>query len=358
MTLWERLRAAYGGRRVLVTGHTGFKGSWLVVALDELGAEVSGLALPAVEGGIHRRAGVRRRLVDDLVVDVRDPAAVAAALAEQRPELVLHLAAQALVPASFVDPVGTFAVNVVGTASVLDAAARTPGVAGVVVVTSDKVYANDGSGRPFREDDRLGGGDPYSASKAAAELVVASWRHSFGRSASSPSAPVVVTARAGNVIGGGDVGDHRLVPDAIRSLVAGRPIAVRHPDARRPWQHVLAPVTGYLLYGEALLAGRTVPPALNFGPQEPAASVRSVVDGIIERWGAGSWVADDADLGPEAPVLDLDASLATTELGWQPTPELATALDLTVAWYRADAAGEDVDALTVAQVHHHLGRTS
>jgi CDP-glucose 4,6-dehydratase len=341
---------AWRGRRVLVTGHTGFKGAWLALLLAELGAEVTGLARdPEHAEGLYVRCGVGE-YVDHHAVDVLDAEAVARVVAGARPEVVLHLAAQSLVPRSFRDPVGTFAVNVVGTASVLAACAAS-GPSAVLVVTSDKVYANDGSGRPFRESDPLGGGDPYSSSKAAAELVVQSWRHSFF----ADGGPRVATARAGNVIGGGDQAEGRLLPDVYRALTSGVPVAVRSPTAVRPWQFVLEPLVGYLRYADRLVNGDEVPGALNFGPAPAAAwPVHDVVDTVVDQWGAGSWVTTDARPGPEAGLLALDASLAQRSIGWLPQLDLTRSLTWTTEWYRLAAAGGDCRGLALDQIRRYL----
>jgi CDP-glucose 4,6-dehydratase len=337
------------GRRVVVTGDTGFKGAWLAMLLAELGSEVVGLSLPPEhDDGLYVRCGVGER-VEHHDVDIRQTADVTRVMAGARPEVVFHLAAQALVPRSFREPVRTYDVNVVGTASVLAACAEA-GPAAVVVITSDKVYENDGSGRPFVESDRLGGGDPYSASKAAAELVVASWRKSFA----SAGGPRLVTARAGNVIGGGDQADGRLLPDVFRALSAGVPVRLRNPDAVRPWQFVLEPVFGYLRYADRLLDGSEVPSALNFGPDvADAGQVRMVVETILEQWGSGSWTPTDERPGPEAPFLTLDASLARESLGWAPRLDLASALAWTMEWYRHASEGGDCRALTMDQMRRY-----
>ena len=340
---------AWRGRRVLVTGHTGFKGAWLALLLAELGAEVTGLALaPEHPDGLYARCGVDEH-VDHHTVDVRDADSVARVVARARPDVVLHLAAQSLVPRSFRDPVRTYAVNVVGTASLLSACAAS-GPAAVLVVTSDKVYANDGSGRPFVESDPLGGGDPYSSSKAATEIVVQSWRHSFF----ADGGPQVATARAGNVIGGGDQAEGRLLPDVYRALTAGVPVAVRNPSAVRPWQFVLEPLVGYLRYTDRLANGDDVPGALNFGPDAAGAwPVHDVVDKVVEQWGDGSWAATDDRPGPEAGMLALDASLARRSLGWRPMLGLTTALAWTSEWYRLAAAGGDCRGLTLEQIRRY-----
>jgi len=340
------------GRRVLVTGHTGFKGAWLSLLLTELGARVTGLALaPEHPEGLFVRCGVGDR-IDHNIVDVRDTDAVARVISRAAPDVVLHLAAQALVPRSFRDPVGTYDVNVVGTASLLSSCA-VHGRATVLVATSDKVYANDGSGRPFVESDPLGGGDPYSSSKAATELVVQSWRRSF----QTRGGPALATARAGNVIGGGDRAEGRLIPDIYRALAAGVPVPVRNPDAVRPWQFVLEPLVGYLLYADQLLRGREVPCSLNFGPGAgDARPVREVVDTVLGQWGGGSWVPTEERPGPEAGVLVLDASLAQQSLGWRPRLDLTTALAWTTEWYRLAAAGGDCRTLTLEQIGRYRER--
>lgn len=347
----DALRAAYRDQVVLVTGHTGFKGAWLGLLLAELGAEVHGYALAPVPGGIGDRLGADH-LASSTVGDIRDGDRLGALVERIRPSIVLHLAAQALVPRSFREPVETFDVNVMGTARVLESSTTARGVEVVVVVTSDKVYENDGSGRAFVEHDRLGSADPYSASKAAAELVVASWRHSY-------DGPVLVSARAGNVIGGGDVSEGRVVPDTIRALTAGEPVRLRHPDGTRPWQHVLDPVAGYLRYGAVARArgAAGVPSSLNLGPAAASSiPVRSLVEGIIERWGAGSWETTDDRPGPEQAQLRLDASAAAA-IGWHPLLELEEVLDWTVDWYRA--AGDDradIVDLSRAQIARFLAR--
>jgi CDP-glucose 4,6-dehydratase len=338
----------WSGRRVLITGHTGFKGAWLALLLRSLGAEVSGLALPPDPRGAFER------LVPALALgershfgDIRDRSFVDSVMAERQPEVVFHLAAQALVRRSFVDPAETFAVNVTGPAVVLAAAAAAGSVRVVVAVTSDKVYANDGSGRVFVESDRLGGGDPYSASKAAAELVVDSWRHSFGGD------PVVVSARAGNVIGGGDQAPDRLIPDLFRALEAGRPLVLRHPASVRPWQFVLEPLAGYVIYAAAAWADRaTVPAALNFGPGPASSwSVADVVEALLRRAGRGDWEqANETTGGPEATTLTLDSSLAGRALGWKPVLDLDTALDWTMAWWQAEQAGTDLAEVASEQI--------
>jgi CDP-glucose 4,6-dehydratase len=326
----------YAGRRVLVTGHTGFKGSWLVLWLQAMGAQVHGLALDPADGPSHwAMLGLD---LPEWRQDIRDAAAVRTAVAAARPEVVFHLAAQPLVRRSYDDPLETWSTNVMGTAHVLDACRHTPGVQAVLVVTTDKCYENQEWAWGYRERDALGGHDPYSASKAAAELAVASWRKAFG---AVPGAPLLATARAGNVIGGGDWSVDRLVPDLVRALGSGLPLVVRSPQATRPWQHVLESLSGYLLLGQQLLAGRAdLAQAFNFGPgSEGNRSVADVLHGLRACWPSLAWAAD-CRAGPhEATLLQLDSSLARSRLGWQPVWGFDETLRRTADWYRVHQAG-------------------
>ncbi|MGH2947327.1 MAG: CDP-glucose 4,6-dehydratase [Solirubrobacteraceae bacterium] len=322
----------WSGRRVLVTGHTGFKGSWLALWLRALGAEVSGFAgPPPTEPSLFELARVGE-LVDDGRGDVRDAGAVRAAVAGA--EVVFHLAAQPLVRASLEDPAGTFDVNVIGTAHVLDAARD----AVIVCVTSDKCYAP--GEHAHSEGDPLGGRDPYSASKAAQELVASAYRESFGVR--------VATARAGNVIGGGDWARDRLLPDLARAAADGAPVVVRHPDAVRPWQHVLDPLRGYLLLAERLWESGEWARAWNFGPEE-ARPVRWIVDRVCSRWRLDVRVAAPPD-SVESPALRLDATAARERLGWAPRLDAEAALAATLEWYEAVRAGEDPRSLCRGQI--------
>lgn len=341
--------AAWTGLRVLVTGHTGFKGAWLVRWLRMLGAEVHGLALdPPTQPSLFDGAGTGRLLASDHRVDLRDAAVVRRTLAEVSPAVVLHLAAQSLVRTSYREPAVTFATNVTGTANLLDAVAATPAAdrpRAVLVVTSDKVYRPDG-GRAHLEGDVLGGDDPYSASKAMCEAVVTAFRHLHATDGRDAWDVPMATARAGNVIGGGDWADDRLVPDCIRALRSQRQLDIRYPGAVRPWQHVLEPLSGYLLLAERLLEGAAAPEALNLGPGPGGeATVAKIVDLVARTWGGGSLRQEqDVAPAPENPALRLDAGLARA-IGWRPRWTLGTAVEETVRWYRAHADGADEDAL-------------
>lgn len=329
-------------RRVLVTGHTGFKGSWLTLLLRRLGATVTGIAL-APEPGPNAFELLRAAplLAADHRADLRDGATLRALVRAARPEIVLHLAAQAFVGRGHREPGPTFAVNLTGTIHLLEALRDLPGLAATLVVTSDKVYRNDGGGRAFREEDPLGGADPYSASKAAAEIAVAAWRASFGA-----ALPPVATARAGNVIGGGDFGAERLIPDLVRARRAGEALRLRlrRPEATRPFQHVLDVLRGYLLLAERLATG-DAPVAVNFGPDDGAVRVRDLIGIWSEATGAPvRWEQDRGPLMPEAPHLGLESRLAAATLGWRPRLATPEAIAETARWYAAWTAGADLQA--------------
>lgn len=290
-------------------------------------------------------------------VDIRDREEVGNIIRSAAPDVVFHLAAQSLVPRSFREPVETFDVNVVGTAAVLAACDTSPTIRSVVVVTSDKVYENLGGHRPFAEGDRLGAGDPYSTSKAAAELVVESWRHSFHQVGGE--APRLATARAGNVIGGGDRAPHRVIPDVISALVDARAVELRNPESVRPWQHVLEPVLGYLEYAAALAQSADgpahVPLALNFGPDPTCTTtVSALVEAVIRGWGSGAWVPTSERPGPEAHILLLDSTTAATSLGWHPALDMETIIRLTVDWYRCAADWKRCEDISLQQLHDYL----
>jgi CDP-glucose 4,6-dehydratase len=347
-------RAFWQGRRVFLTGHTGFKGAWASLLLRELGATVHGLALPPEDDrGLFVVAGVAHA-VQHRLGDIRDLAAVRAALAEARPEIVIHMAAQSLVRQSFAAPVETYATNVLGTVHLLEAIRQVPGVAAVIVVTSDKCYENVGWVWGYREDDRLGGDDPYSSSKACAELVTDSYRRSFfGRDGS----PRVASVRAGNVIGGGDWARDRLVPDAVRAFLAGEPLRIRNPAAVRPWQHVLDPLLGYLVLAQRLVEGGVdMAEAWNFGPSaDSEVAVEQIADTLVRLWGSPArWIRDGGTHPREANFLKLDCRKAATRLGWRPLVQLDQALEMSVDWYRSFASVPDMRQITMVQIEQVL----
>jgi CDP-glucose 4,6-dehydratase len=331
--------AFWAGRRVLVTGHTGFKGAWLALWLAELGAAVTGFSRGVPTAPSLFALARLDELVEHHEGDVRDEAAVAAMVARVRPDVVLHLAAQPMVRRSFAEPVATYATNVMGTVNVLEAARTAPVAPGItIVVTSDKCYENREWPWGYREDEPLGGHDPYSSSKGAAELVAAAYRSSYDLP--------VATARAGNVIGGGDWGEDRLVPDIVRAQDAGEPVRVRNPHAIRPWQHVLNPLSGYLRLAEVAHREPGARRAFNFGPaDEDARPVGWIVERLADRV-----VTDPGPHPHEAHWLKLDSSLARERLGWRPRWDLAEGLDRTAAWYRAHRDGADARATTLAQL--------
>jgi CDP-glucose 4,6-dehydratase len=343
----------WAGRRVLLTGHTGFKGSWLLLMLDAMGAEVTGLSLePETEPAMFRQIG-GERLCDHHIADIRDQSAVNAIVARAQPEVLLHLAAQPLVRRSYTDPVESFATNVLGTAHALDAARHVKGLKAIVSVTTDKCYENVGQAEGYVEGDRLGGHDPYSNSKACAELVSQCFRDSYFAAAGVG----VATARAGNVIGGGDYSADRLVPDAARAFAANRALEIRNPDAVRPWQHVIEPLSGYCLLAERLAADPVrYAGGWNFGP--PAvdmAPVSRVVDLMALHWGRTSgYVRQPGEHPHEAALLTLDSSKAHRELGWAPRLTLEQATGLSAEWYRAVAEGVDAAALSQLQIRQYF----
>jgi CDP-glucose 4,6-dehydratase len=341
---------SWRGRRVFLTGHTGFKGGWLALWLASKGAVVRGYSLdPCTEPNLFTDAKVGSS-IEDLRGDIRDGAKLDRAMHEFAPEVVFHMAAQPLVRFSYADPVGTYETNVIGTARVLDAVRRCPSVRAVVSVTTDKCYENKETLRPYGEDDPLGGYDPYSSSKACAELVSAAYRQSF----LAERGVAVATARAGNVIGGGDWSTDRLIPDLVRGFLAGEPVKIRRPQAIRPWQHVLEPLHGYILLAEKLLGtgAARYARAFNFGPgEDDAQPVEWIVERMTQYWGgSASWVLD-ADPGVhEATYLKLDAGRAQAELAWRPRLDLDTALHWLVDWYKAWQGGAAMQQFTLAQV--------
>jgi CDP-glucose 4,6-dehydratase len=340
----------WSGRRVLLTGHTGFKGSWLTLWLESMGAHVTGFGRAAVRNpeSLYELARVSEGM-NTIEGDVRDPEAVDATMRASDAEVVLHLAAQPIVRRSYRDPAETFAVNVTGTVNMLDAVRASDTVRAVVVVTSDKCYENVGLDRGYREGEPLGGADPYSASKGCQEIVAHAYRRSFGLP--------LATARAGNVIGGGDFAEDRLVPDAMRAAAAGEPVVVRNPDAVRPWQHVLCPLEGYLMLAQRLHSEDDVDDAFNFGPQDhDALPVGRIVDRLAELWPGGIEVRLDRD--PDAPsearTLQLDSTRARERLGWRPPWELERALEEIVDWHAALAARADMREKTTEQIDRYV----
>jgi CDP-glucose 4,6-dehydratase len=352
--------AFWQGRRVFMTGHTGFKGSWLALWLSSLGARVTGFSLdPPTEPSLCREAGVEG-LVHSVRADVRDRQAVALELRRAEPDVVFHLAAQSLVRESYRTPVETFEVNLLGTVHLLEAVRACPGVQAVVVVTSDKCYENREWVWGYRESDPLGGFDPYSSSKACAELAAAAYRNSFfphdRHRGHGGHRVAMATVRAGNVIGGGDWAADRIVPDCIRAFALGEPIAVRNPGALRPWQHVLDPLHGYLALAERLVVeGPQLAGAWNFGPDDAdVRPVASLVEALCRHWGDGASCRIDAGSHPhEARFLKLDCSRAHTLLGWRPLWDLETAVARTVSWARGRLGGADVRGLCLDQINEY-----
>ena len=336
------------GKRVLLTGHTGFKGAWMALWLNRLGAQVTGVSLaPETTPNLFSLAGIQT-ITDSHFCDIRKSTALATLIKKVQPEIVFHLAAQALVHASYRDPLMTFATNVQGTANVLDALRQIDSVRAVVAITTDKVYKNLEQPYPYRETDALGGHDPYSASKAAAEIVIASYRDSYLNN----KGIAVASARAGNVIGGGDWSADRLIPDAIRAWNAKQPLQIRRPQAIRPWQHVLEPVAGYIKLAEQLWQEPTVAGAYNFGPQtHEAATVREVVQLAQGTYGTGQVSWGDGTEGPhEAGWLALEIAKARTALGVQPRWPLVESVQRTIHWYRQQHKGADARALCEADI--------
>jgi len=348
-------------KTVLVTGHTGFKGGWLSLWLQTLGAKVVGYALtPTTNPSLFEVARVAEGMTS-VIGDVGDAAQLEATVARHNPQVVFHMAAQALVRYSYANPVETYATNVMGTAHVLEAVRKTRGVKAVVSVTSDKCYENREWVRGYRENEPMGGYDPYSSSKGCAELVTAAYRNSFFPPADYQRHGVAVaSARAGNVIGGGDWAQDRLIPDFVRAVTRGEPMPVRNPAAVRPWQHVLEPLHGYLMLAQKLWSdGPRHSEAWNFGPDdESAQSVEAVVTTLSSLWGGEArWRADATGGQPhEAHYLKLDCSKAKTKLGWHPRWNLQTALESTAAWYKARQAKHDMRAFTLEQIGSYAQR--
>ena len=340
------------GKRVLLTGHTGFKGAWTALWLEQLGADVTGFALapPADRECIFSCVAPWPKLAS-VIGDLRDPSAVARAVEASDPEIVIHMAAQALVKRSYADPVETFGSNIMGTVNLLAALGSRPALRTILVVTSDKVYDNNDKGRAFSEDDPLAGDDPYSASKAATEMVARSWRKSFLQ---KPDSPVLGVARAGNVIGGGDWSEDRLVPDVIRAGTKGMPVVLRYPAATRPWQHVLDVIAGYLAYAQRLTEkpNRT-PHALNFGPNadDPVLRAQEVAEKLQQKFGwSYGWVLQESAPLPEKTLLSLDPGLARETLGWQPKLSASEALEWIARWHRSHMNKGDMREVSLSDI--------
>lgn len=345
-------REFWRGKRVFLTGHTGFKGGWLTVWLADMGAEVHGYALPpSTTPNFFTAANLQARLANNTIADIRDAAALTRAMQAADPDIVFHLAAQPLVRHSYTAPVETFAVNVMGTVNLLESVRHAPSVKAVVNVTSDKCYENREWVWPYRENEAMGGGDPYSSSKGCAELVTAAYRHSF----LEPAGVQLASARAGNVIGGGDWAADRLVPDFLRALDAGQNLAIRSPQATRSWQHVLEPLSGYLVLAERLFTeAHGYAEAWNFGPEEDdARSVQWIIEYLCGRVPDTAWQRDASPQPHEANNLKLDSSKAKQQLGWRPRWNLPTALDMALAWHQAWRRGADMAAISLDQIHQY-----
>lgn len=337
------------GRRVFLTGHTGFKGSWLSLWLSSLGAKVYGFALePITEPSMFKTAAVESRLAGHVIGDIRDRQALAAAIRQADPEIIFHLAAQPLVRLSYADPVSTIETNVIGSMNILECARDAANLKAIVNVTTDKVYENREWLWPYREDEALGGYDPYSASKACSEILTSAYRRSFLASAGK----ALASARAGNVIGGGDWSSDRLIPDFIRAVKAGQQLPIRYPDAVRPWQHVLEVLSGYMLLAQKLyVEGSKFADSWNLGPDpRDAKSVRWIVDSLCEQFEGSSWRLESAPKPHEAGELRLDASRAQKILGWRPVWDIDEAIRQTAEWYQAWLSGSDMAEVTMQQI--------
>jgi len=347
------------GKRVLLTGHTGFKGSWLSLWLQSMDAQVVGYALaPPTEPSLFEVAGVGAGMTS-VIGDIRDLEHLRAVFAEHKPEIVIHMAAQPLVRYSYAEPVETYSTNVMGTVNLLEAVRGTPGVKAVVNVTTDKCYENREWAWGYRENEAMGGYDPYSSSKGCAELVTAAYRNSFFNSATFnvKHSTAIASARAGNVIGGGDWAEDRLIPDIMRAITQGRSVTIRNPHAIRPWQHVLEPLSGYLKLAQKLYEeGAAYAEGWNFGPNdEDAKPVQWIVEQLTQSWGEGaSWLLDGGEHPHEAHYLKLDCSKAKSRLDWHPRWHLDEALKRIVDWQKQYLYGRDMRAVTIEQIDLYL----
>jgi CDP-glucose 4,6-dehydratase len=347
------------GKKVFVTGHTGFKGSWLSLWLRQLGARVTGYALqPPTNPSLFEVAHVAEGITS-IIGDIRDGSMLSAAMRVATPDIVIHMAAQPLVRRSYVDPVETYSTNVMGTVNLLEAVRQTPSVRAVVNVTSDKCYENKEWVWGYRENEHMGGFDPYSSSKGCAELVTAAYRNSFFNSSHSEYHVALATARAGNVIGGGDWAEDRLIPDVLRAIRNGQRVKIRNPYATRPWQHVLEPLSGYLALAEALYTqGAAFAEAFNFGPtEEDAMPVQWIVEQLTHGWGEGAtWQTDSTTHPHEAHYLKLDCTKARAALGWKPRWQLSQALHAIIVWHKAHSVldgSQDMRALCLRQINDY-----
>ena len=345
------------GKRVFLTGHSGFKGGWLTLWLKSLGAEVTGFSLsPETTPNLYSLARVDDGIAS-IFGDIRDPVLVRRAMSDAHPEIVIHMAAQPLVRYSYANPLETYATNVMGTVHVLEAVRQSPGVKAAIVVSSDKCYENQEWVWGYREDDRLGGHDPYSNSKACTELVTSSYRQAyFPSSVYATHGVALASARAGNVIGGGDWSKDRLIPDVIRAMERAQSVVIRNQRAIRPWQHVLEPLSGYLLLAERLYTeGGAYAEAWNFGPHDTdARPVRWIVERLTARWAPdATWTLDQNPQPHEAQMLKLDCSKARDRLGWQPRWSLSATIDRVVDWYRAAQSCQDMREITLSQIESY-----
>lgn len=344
-------RQVYRGRKVLITGHTGFKGSWLALWLQYLGAEVTGISLPPETNPSHwELLGLD---INSFYIDIRDEILLQQKIFEVQPEIVFHLAAQPLVRRSYQQPVATWATNVVGTANVLEACRKVDSLKAIVAITTDKCYENNEWVWGYRETDRLGGHDPYSASKAGSELVVGSYRKAFFN---TPSSPLLATARAGNVIGGGDWSEDRLIPDLVRALAAEQALEIRSPNATRPWQHVLECLSGYLALGQRLLEGNAAfADAWNFGPErEGNRQVQQVLSTLKNNWPQVNWYCCATPQPHEAQLLQLDSSKAREKLLWRPVWTFEEGIAATAEWYEAWLSENKV--ISLHQIQNYINR--
>lgn len=337
------------GKHVFLTGHTGFKGSWTSLWLQNLGARVTGFALPPpTQPSLFDKAQIAQGITS-IVGDIRNATTIEQAIVAAQPDILIHMAAQPLVRYSYANPVETYSTNVMGLVNVLEAVRKTPSIKAVINVTTDKCYENHEKDAGYREDEAMGGYDPYSSSKGCAELLSAAYRRSY-------QLPIA-TARAGNVIGGGDWAEDRLIPDILRAIEAGRPVLIRNPHAIRPWQHVLEPLSGYLTLAEQLYThGTPFAEAWNFGPnEEDAKPVQWIVEQLTEYWGQGArWQLDEGDHPHEAHYLKLDCKKAKSKLLWQPRWSLPTALEQIILWHKAFLNGENMRQTTSAQINAYM----